>query len=125
MPSIQELVNEIANSEFGILPLKSYNYSYGQMTLMQQMALKKCVIAAKVPSLVDYIQDEYNAVLYEPENAVQLALKIIMINENKDLRCKIGTNARKYIEYECNEVTMAKQIEKFIEEKMNRSVKYN
>ena len=45
-----------AKRDWNILA-KSFNYSYGQMTLMQQMALGKCVVAAKVPSLVDYVEN--------------------------------------------------------------------
>lgn len=113
--SIKALMKQISGSKFGILPLKSYNYSYGQMTLMQQMAMEKCVIAARVPSLVDYVRDGDNAVLYESENVEQLSDKINMVNENHELRSEIGLKARKFIENDCNEITMARQIEMFVD----------
>lgn len=116
--SIKELMNEIRRSKFGILPLKSYNYSYGQMTLMQQMAMGKCVITSQVPSLVDYVKNEETAVLYEPENYKQLAEMINKINENDLLRQRIGDSAKAYIQNECNEKVMARAVEKFIEEKV-------
>ena len=108
---VKELIRYIKMAKFSILPLKSFNYSYGQMTLMQQMLMRKCVITAKVPSVVDYVEDGKTAILYEPENAAQLAEKILLINKDEELRVKIATNAERYIREECNEKIMALQIE--------------
>lgn len=111
---VDELIAQIKTSKIGILPLKSYNYSYGQMTLMQQMALGKCVITSRVPSLVDYAEDGKTAVFYEPENARDLALKIMKVNDDPNHRAYIGKNASLFIQNECNEVIMAKEIEAFL-----------
>ena len=112
--SINELMNLIMNAKFSVLPLKSYNYSYGHMTLMQQMAMRKCVITSKVPSLVDYVEDKKTALLYEPENAEQLADILKLINSDDNLRTEIEENAARYIREINNETTMAKVIESFI-----------
>ena len=109
---IRNLMEEIRNSKFGILPLKSYNYSYGQMTLLQQMVMGKCVIASNVPSLVDYVEDGKTAILYEPENVTQLAEKINIVNNDDQLVNTIGNNARFFNLTTCNEQIMAKEIEK-------------
>ena len=109
---IKELINQIYNAKFCVLPLKSFNYSYGQMTLMQQMALGKCVIAAKVPSLVDYIKNGETALLYEPNNKNDLMDKIKLAIDNYQLRTIIGINGKKFLTEFCNEQIMAKQIEK-------------
>jgi glycosyltransferase involved in cell wall biosynthesis len=111
---INVLIEQIYNSLFGVLPLQSFNYSYGQMTLMQQMALEKCVIAAKVPSLIDYVENDVTAVLYEPQNSMELAAKMREILDNKEKREKIGKQGRKFLENKCNEKTMAKSIEQVI-----------
>ena len=113
--SITELKNLITGAKFGILPLKSYNYSYGQMTLLQQMAMGKCVIASKVPSLVDYYEEGVTAVSYEPENARELANVINSINTDDAMREKIGINAADHVKNISNECTMAKEIELFLE----------
>ena len=109
--SIKELKEYIKNSLFCVLPLKSFNYSYGQMTLMQQMAMKKCVIVADVPSLRDYIDDMETAVIYEPLNCFDLSKKIEWIIENQDVMYRIGINARRELEMNCNEEKMAHEIE--------------
>lgn len=114
---IKELMNQIYNSAFAVLPLEQFNYSYGQMTLMQQMALGKCVVAARVPSLVDYI-DKNTAVLYEPCNVEDLAAKMDKVLKDKEFRDTIARNGQKYLREHCCEPIMAKEIEDFIREIM-------
>lgn len=108
---IKSLMNQIYNALFCILPLESFNYSYGQMTLQQQMALGKCVVAARVPSLVDYVADGMTAVFYEPQNVDDLAQKMQCLFDDAEMRDCIGRQARTYLEKECNERIMAEQIQ--------------
>lgn len=116
---IKELINQIFNAKFSVLPLESFNFSYGQMTLMQQMALKKCVIAAKVPSLVDYIEDAKTAILYEPKNQTDLYMKMDTLLHNENKMLVISENASEYLKNECNEVIMAAEIEKYFIQVLN------
>lgn len=109
---INELIKQINHALYSVLPLKSFNYSYGQMTLMQQMALGKCVIAAKVPSLVDYVQDGKTGIFYEPGNSHDLYEKMLFLLENEAIMNKIGCNGRNYLQQYCNEKIMALEIEK-------------
>ena len=111
---IRDLMDQICHARFCVLPLESFNYSYGQMTLMQQMALGKCVIAARVPSLVDYIVDGKTAVMYEPCNSEDLAEKMKLLDQNADLRNGIAEAGRRYLQEECNEKIMAREIEDFL-----------
>lgn len=108
---INELIKQIFNARFCVLPLESFNYSYGQMTLMQQMALGKCVIAAKVPSLVDYIEDGKTAVFYEAKDTEDLSKKICLFLEDAGLCDRIATDGKQYLLWFCNEEVMASQIE--------------
>lgn len=108
---IQELKKQIANARFSVLPLESFNYSFGQMTLLQQMAMGKCVVAACVPSLRDYVRDGETAVFYEPKNQKDLAEKMKwLLNDNAAVE-RIGRQAREYLLHEWNEKKMAAQIE--------------
>lgn len=110
---IRELINQINNAAFCVLPLEQFNYSYGQMTLMQQMLLGKCVVAARVNSLVDYI-DDTTAVLYEPGDVQDLSEKLNkLLNESK-FRLEIAQNGRNYLLRQCNERIMAGEIELYI-----------
>ena len=110
---VRELMEQVHNAAFCVLPLQSFNYSYGQMTLMQQMALGKCVITARVPSLVDYVRHGDTALLYTPEDPEDLCEKMGMVWKNQLLLKKIGLAGQRYLRSECNEAIMAKEIEAF------------
>ncbi len=107
---IKDLINQIYNALFCVLPLESFNYSYGQMTLMQQMALGKCVVAARVPSLVDYVSDE-TAITYLPKSSMDLAEKLKLLIQNESIRIQISDGGRYYLQNNCNEKLMAGDIE--------------
>ena len=111
---VRELINQIYNAKFCVLPLEWFNYSYGQMTLMQQMALGKCVVAAKVPSLTDYVQDGKTAVLYAPKDARMLAQKLEMLLNQPEVRHSIALRGKHWLEETCNEKIMAQQIEQVL-----------
>lgn len=110
---IRDMINQIYNAKFSVLPLESFNYSYGQMTLMQQMALGKCVLAARVPSLVDYIEDGKTAIMYEPKNIEDLAKKMQQLINSSKLVNKVALSGKSYLEDYCNEVIMSGNIEKY------------
>lgn len=110
---VTDMINQIYNARLCVLPLESFNYSYGQMTFLQQMALGKCVIAANVPSLNGYAEDKKTAVFYEAKNENSLADTVNFVLDNPKEEAKIISNARDYLKNECNERIMAEQIENF------------
>lgn len=112
--NIIELIRLISGSLFGILPLKSFNYSYGQMTLQQQMALGKAVIVADVPSIREYVRDGSDALLYEPENVAALKKSIESLLEHPERAEQIGKTAACTICEVFNEKNMAVGIYDFI-----------
>lgn len=111
---VTELKKQIAGSLFGVLPLRAFNYSFGQMTLLQQMAMGKAVIAADVPSLRDYMKDGETVLCYPPEDADALADRLRTLLEQPDRRTEIGRRAAEEIRQRLNEKTMAAEIETFI-----------
>ena len=115
---IKKLISQIYNARFCVLPLEFFNYSYGQMTLLQQMALGKCVIAARVPSLVDYIKEGITAIFYNPKDVETCYEKMQEIFYNEKLRKTIEENARYQIENH-NEKSMAIEIEQVIKHLCN------
>lgn len=115
---ISELLQRIRKAEFCVLPLGNFNYSFGQMTLLQQMALGKAVITANVPSMTDYVEAEKNALLYEAGDAEQLCEKMLRLHKDEKLRISLGENAASYVKYEHNEKKMALLIEQFLKKVM-------
>lgn len=110
---IRELMSQIYNARFCVLPLEDFNYSYGQMTLMQQMAIGKCVLAARVSSLTDYIEDGKTAIFYEAKNREDLCEKMKRLIWDENIVDYIGKQAQQYLRYKCNEEIMGKDIERF------------
>ena len=110
---VTDMINQIYNARLCVLPLEAFNYSYGQMTFLQQMALGKCVIAANVPSLNGYAEDKKTAVFYEAKNENSLKDAVNFVLDNPKEEEKIISNARDYLKNECNERIMAEQIENF------------
>ena len=110
---IKNLIDEIKKSLFIVLPLKEYNYSYGQMTLLQSMALGKAVIVSKVSSMIDYVDDGENAIFYESGNLKQLRQGIKLLLGNYDLINTIGTNARNSVIQKYSEQEMSMKIYHF------------
>lgn len=105
--------NQIRNAGFCVLPLENMNFSFGQMTLLQQMAMGKAVLAADVPSLQAYLHD--NAVrVYTPGNVDNLKNELDFLMGNDDVCQEIGLRATAVVNEKYNEKTMAKQIEEFI-----------
>ena len=111
--SVTVFKEQIRNAAFCVLPLKSVNYSYGQMTMLQYMAMGKAVIAADVPSLKPYFREGCNF-RYEPQNVEELAKRINELTDDRQLCDATGSRASELVRSEFNEKLMAEKIEKAI-----------
>ena len=111
---ITELISQIQGAECCLLPLEYVKYSFGQMRFLQQQALGKCVIASRIPSLVDYATDYETAIFYNPGDCEDCANKLQEILDNKKLRDTIGLKASASMKSDYNEEVMANEIEKVL-----------
>ncbi len=73
---IDRLMNYIINSSYSVIPLDNFNYSFGQLTLLQQMSVGVPIIAADVPAIRDYAKESNGVVLYEAYNVDSLCGKL-------------------------------------------------
>ena len=110
----RELNLQIQKAKFCILPLENKNFSFGQMTLLQQMYFGKAVITAKVPSMIDYVKDNETAILYESRNVQDLKNKIEILLDDKKLTLKISELSKQSVIQNYNEEKMANEIYEFI-----------
>ncbi len=110
---VDELIEQIRGALFGVVPLEDFNYSFGQMTLLQQMALGKAVIAADVPSMRGYVRDGETALLYPPKDSSKLAAQLERLLDDKALRDRMGKQAAESVRETYNERNMATQAEDF------------
>lgn len=117
---INRFIEEVQNADFCILPLEPVPFSFGQMRLLQQMALKKCVIVSDAPSILDYVDDNHTALIYKSFDSNDLMNKIRLVNEDDKFKYQISANAFKYVKMSCNEQNMAQEIESFFDEIVNK-----
>jgi glycosyltransferase involved in cell wall biosynthesis len=107
--SIVDLMKKIEESLFVIIPLPVLNYSNGQMSLLQSMAMGTPVVVTEVPSTVDYVEDGNGAVFVKPYDVQDMYNKIrFMLNDEN--RMEIASKARRFVVDNCTEEAMAKQI---------------
>ena len=111
--SINKLKLLIAEAKFVVLPLPYYKYSYGQMTLLQSMAMAKAVIVTKTPSTKDYIINGKDVLFVEPYNIGDMRDKIECLLDNPLLVKSLSKQARKTVEQKFNEKIMAQKIYAF------------
>jgi len=111
---ISILKEMIAKALFVVIPLPYYEYSYGQMSLLQSMSMGKAVIVTKTPATIDYIEDNFDAIGIIPYDVRDLAQKIRKCLDDKDFVYRIGKNARSTVLEKYNEKLMADRIYTFV-----------
>jgi len=80
-----------------LLAVPSYKEAMGLVEL-EAFALNIPVIAANIEGLNEIVQDQQNGLLFEVKNAKDLAQKILLLFENKDLTQKLVTQAQQDLE---------------------------
>lgn len=113
---INDFIEQVQGAEFCVLPLEPVPFSFGQMRLLQQMALRKCVIVSDAPSILDYVENNRTAMIYKSFDMNDLMKKIRLVNANHNLKDQISQSAFEHVKTNCNERNMAKAIEEFFDE---------
>lgn len=111
---ISKLMQYIYNAKFCVLPLNYLPFSYGQMTLLQQMALGKVVVVTDVPSLSSYSSAGLKK--YPIKNAANLCGALNDLYQLSDSELySLGQQNRQAIINKYSEKQMAEQLEKICE----------
>ena len=109
---IEELMTYIVNSKFSVIPLDDFNYSFAQLTLLQQMALGVPILAADVPAIRDYANESNGVESYVPYNVDSLKEKLISMSEKpNDKLIQMGESNIVAVKSTLSEQDMAKKIE--------------
>ena len=117
---INDFIEQVHGAEFCVLPLEPVPFSFGQMRLLQQMALKKCVIVSNAPSILDYVEDGITAKVYKTHHQEELKRIMRWAAEKERGRENIANNAYNFVKDECNEEKMANNIECFNMKLLNK-----
>jgi glycosyltransferase involved in cell wall biosynthesis len=90
----EDALKQIENSSFSVFP--SVCYEGCPMTLLEAMALGKPVLATDLGPRCEMVRDGYNGFLYPPNDAYALRKKARELIENRELRERMGCNAREF-----------------------------
>lgn len=112
---INDFIEQVQGAEFCVLPLEPVPFSFGQMRLLQQMALRKCVIVSNAPSILDYVENNQTAIVYEASDDEELKTQMNILCHDLKRRKAIEKAAYEFVKQDCNEKNMAERIENFFE----------
>lgn len=105
--SFEEMLDLINHASFCILPIENVKFSFGQIRLLQQMAMGKCVIIPETISLIDYGTDGFSTMFYKSEYVATCRSAMQRALDDKLLVERIGLNARSVVYDEFTEEKMA------------------
>lgn len=110
---INELMTYITNAKFSVIPLDDFNYSFAQLTLLQQMALGVPILAADVYAIRDYIRCSNGVIAYAPYDVENLKIKLQEFSKLKeaDLQ-KMGQSSIESTKTVLSEQQMAQRFER-------------
>lgn len=118
---IAELMSITHRCAAVIVPLPEYMYSYGQMTILQSMAMAKPMIVTRTTSTADYIDEASGVIDVEPEDIDSMALSIEKMCSLSDTELRqMGENNQTYVKSHFNEMQMAENIEEIITKYLQR-----
>jgi len=107
---IQRLNALVEGARLAVLPLPALNFSYGQMTLLQAMALSKPVVVSRVPGIEDYVDDGQTALFAKPGDPSDMADKLARFLGDPQFARVTGERARRAVLERFNERKMAQAI---------------
>ncbi len=112
---INDLMNFIKESAIVAIPLPEFLYSYGQMSFLQSMALRKAMIVTETTSSRDYISKVPGVKTVKPGDVEDMrnALQCMMQKDKGELLYHGLMNAE-FVRNDFNEKLMSQRIYKFI-----------
>lgn len=102
----------IRKALFSVIPLEDMNYSFGQMTLLQQLAAGKIIIVSDSHAVRDYIKEGIGIFVYKSgdENDLELKIHHVLSLDLKEIKV-LGKDNYQYVKKYFSEDKMAKSIE--------------
>lgn len=86
----------VAQARFTVIPSELYENC--PMVALEAFAMGKPVIGARIGGIPELVEDHVTGLLFEPGNVDDLVKKISFLNENSDLRHRLGRRARQRVE---------------------------
>jgi glycosyltransferase involved in cell wall biosynthesis len=105
----------VAHADLALIPLLTGETPNGHVTLVGGMHLGKAQIVTDSRGVHDYAQHEENALLVPPRDPVALARAIERLQDDPDLRARLGGNAAAFAEEHCSEAMTARGARRHVE----------
>jgi glycosyltransferase involved in cell wall biosynthesis len=108
-----ELADYLATGDVAIYPFDDnlINRAKCSVKLTELMLLEQAIVADRVGQIGEYIEHNESGLLCEPEKIESFVQNIIKVLEDKNLRMKLGENARNRILQEFNWNTIVNNVE--------------
>jgi glycosyltransferase involved in cell wall biosynthesis len=104
-------LNEITSkAKFVVLSLPERRHAFAQMTLLGVMALGKPVIVTENSGVINYVSNGETALLSPVGDAEELGAKMRLLLADKELREKLGKNAKDSVQNKFSEQIMAEKM---------------
>ena len=118
--SIENLVHFILESAFVAIPLPEYLYSYGQMSFLQSMALRKPMVVTDTTSSHDYVSGISGVLTPKPYDVADMKRCLAeMMSKDKGELMYMGLMNAEHVRNELSERVMGERISRFVEKIMN------
>jgi len=87
-----------ARSAVCVVPIQENDYQTGISTILEMMAMGKCVIATRTRGQTDTLVDGVNGIYVPPGDPAALRAAIVRALDRPEETARIGAAARRYIE---------------------------
>jgi glycosyltransferase involved in cell wall biosynthesis len=109
---VGDIPSLLAEIDIFVLPSRSGGRAEGcPVALLEAMSAEKCCIATDVPGSRDILSGNWGGWLVPPENTDALAAALKELSESKELRQKIGKEARRKI---CEKYRIEREVKQYI-----------
>lgn len=112
---ISELMEFLSESAIVAIPLPEYQYSYGQMSFLQSMAMQKPMIVTDTTSSHDYISGAPGVLAPKPYDVDDMRNCLAeMMSKSDDELLRMGKANAEYVRTYFNEAQMGKAVYDFV-----------
>ncbi len=97
-------------------------FYFSPLKLFEYMAAGKAIVASNIGQISEIVEDGKNGMLFEPDNFDEMRRKVFNLIEDRDVRDKIGEQARIKILRNYTWRHTAQKVAKILAESSNRSI---
>ncbi len=113
--SFAELLGLYQNARMVVVPLNDVNYAAGLNGVLEAFCVQKPVVVSRSQGIIDYIEDEKNAIVVPCGDMHAMKDAICRVYEDDCLRLKLVNGARETVEDYANQRAFLEKIQAVVE----------